>query len=64
MKVNLMTVLLINALHYLNDWNSLSYCEGTDGTADTRGAELGRAALPPFIFGDCSDTVKNLQEII
>ena len=63
MKVNAVRVVLINALHCLNDWNNLSYCEDTGGTADARGVELGCAAASIY-FSDCSDTVENLREII
>ena len=62
MKINSVRFVLINALHYLNEWKKL-YWEGTDGTADARGTELGRAAASVY-FNDCSDTVENLQEII
>ena len=63
MKVNSMRILLINALHCLNDWNSLSYCKEADRTADARGADLVSADACIY-FSDCSDTVETLQEII
>jgi len=62
-KVNSIRFVLINALNCLNDWNNLSYYEETDGTADARGAELGRAAASIY-FSDSSDAVENLRKII